>query len=132
MNEKQKQRWDRVRAKGRVRYLISNVVAAALSVAVAYALWWLSVYVWLGGSAPRPAREPWVVIAIAAGSAVAGYFQASRQWRRNEREYSASAEVRAERRDYLDGRNLTTACTRPATRTCHLSPRGRRAGDAGR
>ena len=97
MNEKQKERWGRVRAKGRMRYLLSNIIAAALSVVAAFALWWLSVYAWRGGPAPDFIGEPWSVIAITVGVATAGYFQASSQWRRNEREYLASAEGNGDR-----------------------------------
>jgi len=97
VNEKQKERWGRVRTKGRARYIISNVIAAAFSGVVAFALLWMSMYAWRGGPASRSAGGPWSVIAIAAGLAVAGYFQASRQWRRSEREYVASADAKADR-----------------------------------
>jgi hypothetical protein len=97
MNEKQKERWSQVRAKGRVRYILGNVIASVLCVAVGQLLWWLSEYAWRGESTPPFIKEPGTLLALAVGFAVAGYLQASRGWRRNEREYFSSAEAKADR-----------------------------------
>jgi hypothetical protein len=93
VNEKQKERWGRVRAKGRARYILSNIIASVLCVMIGHALWWLTEYVWRGESTPPFIREPGTLLALAVGFAIAGYLQSSRGWRRNEREYAALSEA---------------------------------------
>lgn len=91
MDEKQKERWARLRAKGARRFILRGVFAAALCVAAGQVIWWLLMSAWRGESVPYFVREPGSSVAMAVGFIVAGYLQASREWRRNEKEFLASA-----------------------------------------
>jgi hypothetical protein len=87
MDEKQRERWATVRVKGVRRFVLGSVIAASLCAVVGHIFWWLTVFVWRGESTPHFVREPDTSVAIVVGCAIAGYFQSSRQWRKNEREY---------------------------------------------
>ena len=98
MDERQKERWDRLRAKGAKRFLLRGVSAAALCVVAGQGVWWLLLCAWRGESVPYFVREPGSSAAMAGGFLIAGYLQASREWRKNEREFLASAGVDPGRR----------------------------------
>jgi hypothetical protein len=118
MDEEQKERWAEVRAKGAGRFMLRGIMAAALCVVAGHVIWWLVTLAWRGEPIPYFVREPGPSVAMAVGFLIAGYLQASREWRTSEREYFASAETNGnEATGTRTSAILTTACTRPPTRT---------------
>ncbi len=98
MDEKQKERWARLRAKGVRRFILRGVIAAGLCVAAGQIIWWLVTFAWRGETIPYFVREPSSSVAMAAGFLIAGYLQASREWRKSEREFLAPAGADSGRR----------------------------------
>jgi hypothetical protein len=90
VNQKQRERWEKSRAKGELRFILRAVTFSALCAVAGHVIWGLSMLVWRGDAAPYFMREPGSVLAMVAGFAFAGYLQSSREWRRNEREYHAT------------------------------------------
>jgi hypothetical protein len=82
-----------VRPKGERRFLLHGVIAGALCAVAGHALWWLTALAWRGDSTPYFIREPGASIAGVVAMSFVGYLQASRDWKRNEREYVALAEA---------------------------------------
>jgi hypothetical protein len=97
LNEQHKERWAKLRAKGAKRFMLRGVTAAVLCVAAGQVIWWALMFAWRGESVPYFVREPGSSVAMAVGFLSAGYLQASREWRKNEREFLATAGADADR-----------------------------------
>ena len=87
MNQKQKDRWAKLRGKGAGRFITRNVVVFALSAVAGHILWGLLTLIWREDATPRFVRDPGSVIASVVAVAVASYFYSGWEWRKNEREY---------------------------------------------
>jgi hypothetical protein len=90
VNQKQRERWEKSRAKGELHFVLRAVTFSALCAVAGHVIWGLSMLAWRGDAVPYFMREPGSVLAMAAGFAFAGYLQSSREWRRNESEYLAT------------------------------------------
>jgi hypothetical protein len=87
MNQKQKERWTKLRVKGAGRFIFHGVAVSALCAVAGHIVWWLLTLLWRDDSTPHFVRDPGSAIALTIGFAVAGYLQSAREWRKNEREY---------------------------------------------
>jgi hypothetical protein len=92
MNQKQKDRWVKLRAKGAANYTFRGIVGFALCAVAGQIVWWLLTLLWKNDTTPHFLKEPGSAIASIVGFAIAGYLQATWEWRKNEREYLAMVE----------------------------------------
>lgn len=93
MNQKQKERWAKLRAKGARHYvLVQGIGVSALCAIMGHVVWWVLMLIWRGESTPYFIREPGATIAMVIGFTFFGYLQSTREWSKNEREYLAIAE----------------------------------------
>ena len=92
MNQKQKDRWVNLRAKGARHYIFRGIVGWALCAVAGQIVWWLLMLLWRDDTTPHFVKEPGSAIASIIGFAIAGYLSATWEWRKNEREYLAMVE----------------------------------------
>ncbi len=93
MNQKQKDHWAKLRAKGMRHFIFRGIVISALCAVAGHIVWWMLMLIWRGESTPHFIREPGSAIAMVVGFGFAGYLQSTREWSKTEREYLARVEA---------------------------------------
>jgi hypothetical protein len=87
VNQKQRDRWAKLRVKGEGRFVLRRVLVFTLSAVAGHILWGLLALLWRDDATPRFVRDPGSVIASVVAVAVASYFYSAWEWRKSEREF---------------------------------------------
>src|SRR3954464_13547702 len=89
MNEKYRERWRKIRAKGKARFLIRGIIIYMLCSIFGTAIWRLG-RIYFSGKPYEflfESLDTAIVAAISFG--IVGYWQSSREWRQSEKEYAS-------------------------------------------
>ena len=87
MNQQRKESWVEARGKGQTFYVWASTGIYGSFALLVIVIWSLIELVWKEGFNLYFLREPVIALISIVGCAIAGYLQASREWRRRERKF---------------------------------------------
>lgn len=92
MNQKQEERWQRIRAKGKQRFIFTRTVVWG-SIPIVSAILWRTIKFVYSGQSDFQSMDYGEIIFKACAFMIWGYFQAKHEWNSQEKRYKSSSEI---------------------------------------